>query len=540
MANGPEGAQWEPLPGEEEIKAIITAPEVKSFSWLERLLTNVAGIFAIAFRSLWDHADILWTNKWLWSKKNLQAYDEKIFTPLLNTLVENFVSLGVIDRKAIDSLRNLKPQTPIFDLVYTLFVSMNLLRNFLETSSKAMGGKYVQTVNKEFRPNLPDPSTVVNAAFIAPEKTGEVREILKRHGLKEEDIDLLFIARYQLYDVQTLKTLYLWKLIDKEKVYERMREMGFTDTRTNEIIQTWAIIPPVQDILTMVAKEAFEPDQIARYGLDLEFPADQSEWLEKQGLNRFWQEKYWAAHWNYPSPQQVLELLHRGIVDKDEVNEYYRVVEMPKFWREKLQEASYNVFTRVDTRRMHGMGVLTDEDLIKAYMDQGYNLERASQLAEFTKRYNADTAKHVTMGQIVKAYRNSMINRTEATDLLKSIKFTPDHAEWLLSNADFEETLELQGLYINALKTRYLDGLINDLEARTELAKLNLPGARIDALMSFWKAQFIKGAKLPSKTDLDKFIKQGIIDKDQYRNEMYRLGYSFQYTDWFLRSTGKT
>ncbi len=95
-------------------------------------------------------------------------------------------------------------------------------------------------------------------------------------------------------------------------------------------------------------------------------------------------------------------------------------------------------------------------------------------------------------------------------------------------------------MYINALKTRYLDGLINDLEARTELAKLNLPGARIDALMSFWKAQFIKGAKLPSKTDLDKFIKQGIIDKDQYRNEMYRLGYSFQYTDWFLRSTGKT
>ena len=40
--------------------------------------------------------------------------------------------------------------------------------------------------------------------------------------------------------------------------------------------------------------------------------------------------------------------------------------------------------------------------------------------------------------------------------------------------------------------------------------------------------------KLPSKTDLDKFLKAKIIDADQYKTEMYRLGYSFQYTMWYL------
>jgi hypothetical protein len=539
MPNGPEGIETPTQVTPEDINQIVSVAPVAEQNWLERLYTNVAAVLGVAFQGVWNKLDQIFTFKVTYYKRAMATTKDNEVIPLLKVITNQFQKSGWLDSRTAEMIEKLHPDNPVLDLIYTWLVGVSLLKNYLGTAATGMSGNLIQSLNKEYRPNLPDPQSVIRSAFIAPEKTGDVRDILKRAGLKDEDIDLLFISHYSLYDIQTLRTLYLWKLIDKDKAFERLREMGFTDTRINEIMQTWTIIPPVQDLLMMVAKEAFEPDQIEAYGLDLEFPSDQSEWMEKQGLTDFWQRKYWAAHWNYPSPQQVLELLHRGIIDKEEVNQYYRVVEMPKFWREKLQEASFNVFTRVDTRRMHQMGVLTDEELVKAYTDQGYDLDHALKMAEFTKRYNSQDQLKITKSQIVKAYRNAMINREEATLLFQTIKTNAEEIEWLLVNADFDENLELQNLYVGAIKTRYVNLLMSDNDARIELIKLNLPGARVDALLTAWKATITASSKMPSKTDLDKFLKAGIINADTYRTEMYKLGYSFNYIEWYLAGTGK-
>lgn len=534
MPNGNPESPF-PVKGEDDLNEILKSAPIKEQSWLERLYTNVAAVLSLGFRLAWDRLDEIFIFKVQHSKKVATEYNERVALPLLRALVDAFRSSGLMDDRTAQIIENLKPDTPVVDIIYSLFVGGSLLKNYLQVAGQGMSGNLIQYLNKEYRPLLPDANAAVAAAFIAPEKTGEVREILKRSGLKDEHIDLLFIARYALYDLNTVRTLYLRKLLTKEKAFERMREMGFTDTRINEIMGTWEIIPPVNDILTMVAKEAFEPDQIQRYGLDLEFPSAQSDWLSKQGLSEFWQKKYWIAHWDYPSPQQVLYLLHRGLIEENEVSEYYRVVEMPKFWREKLIQASYIPFTRVDVRRMHKLGVLNDEELVKAYMDGGYDVEHAKKLAEFTKAYNAQGTTEISRSQVMRAYGNSFIDRESAAALLRLLKYSDNDIEWYLTNADYEEALDLQNLYMNATKTKYLDNLINDVDARTELAKLNLPGSRIEAIMAAWIATKQARAKLPSKTDLDKFLKADIITDDTYKSEMYKLGYSTQYTLWYLK-----
>ena len=88
-----------------------------------------------------------------------------------------------------------------------------------------------------------------------------------------------------------VRVLYFRGAIDKDMAFVRMRELGYTDTRIEEIMQSWDIIPPVSEILWMVGKEAFEPDQIAKYGLLDEFPEEVTPWLNKHGYSRFWQEK---------------------------------------------------------------------------------------------------------------------------------------------------------------------------------------------------------------------------------------------------------
>uniref|UniRef100_A0A6H1ZMF4 Uncharacterized protein n=1 Tax=viral metagenome TaxID=1070528 RepID=A0A6H1ZMF4_9ZZZZ len=526
---GPELPSWVPLaPGPSTVKP-----------WLGKLtdyfISAMEAIFKFFADFMLNDVPAFFRERIKEGVKLLDPREEEIW----NGIFKDLTSAGIITPGLAKEILRFKSLPAGANTVFNVMMLNSWLGQYVKTLADSTLAPYVQNLNKVYSPNLPNPGNAIAAGFMYPDLQEKVFDILRRHGFSEENIEILFKSSHRMYDLNVVMMLYLRKELDDVEVKDRMFKLGIPGKLADEIMKTWIIIPPVQDILTMVAKEAFEPDQIMRYGLDEEFPAEQAEWLEKQGLTEYWQKKYWIAHWSYPGPGQVLTMLHRGLITEEEVSEYYRVVEMPPFWRRLLSKISFQPYTRVDTRRMHQMGVLSDEELVKAYMDQGYDQEHAEKMAEFTKRYNAQEKTTVTMSQIIKAYRSSMISRADSKDLLKSLRYNDDTAEFLLSQADFTEQLEIQDLYVDSVKTRYTNNLIEDLEARTMLSKLNLPGARIDALLERWNASRIAYAKIPSKTDLDKFLKSGIITTDVYRIEMYRLGYDFRYTDWYLQSTGK-
>ena len=152
------------------------------------------------------------------------------------------------------------------------------------------------------------------------------------------------------YDENTVRNLYLREVITKEGMEKRMLELGYNKERTAEIIQGWPVIPGVGDLLHLVAKEAFEPDIIKHYGYDEEYPDEQTKWLKMQGLSEDWIRKFWYAHWETPSIGQGFEMLHRGFIDEKELDDLFRTVEIPPFWRDKLRGIAFNPFTRVDVR----------------------------------------------------------------------------------------------------------------------------------------------------------------------------------------------
>lgn len=143
-------------------------------------------------------------------------------------------------------------------------------------------------------------------------------------------------------------------------------------------------IPPVADIITMAVREAFTPDIAARFGQYEGLPTQFVEFVGKKGISREWAERYWAAHWNLPSPQQGFEMLQRGVISHDELALLLRALDIMPFWRDKLVQISYNPLTRVDIRRMYALGVLNENEIHKAYQDIGYNTENAARLTKFT------------------------------------------------------------------------------------------------------------------------------------------------------------
>lgn len=385
----------------------------------------------------------------------------------------------------------------------------------------------------------PHPAPVdnlVRSMIIDPKRSTENRAELKKHGFDNTQIDNIILSYYRTIDEGTLRTCYLREIISEETLFERMHELGYTDTRIKEIVQTWEVIPGPGDLFTMVAKEAFEPDMYSQLGLDKEFPVEQVNWLKKQGISEYWAKKYWYAHWEQPSIGQGFEMLHRGVIDNKTLDLLFRAVEIPSFWRDKLTKIAYNPYTRVDTRRMHAEGVLTDQELITSYLDQGYDSEKALKMAQFTVKYNASHEKELTRSTILSAYKKGLIDRGDVIRLLTDQDYSPDLAEYYATYTDFQIEEETQDILFDNIKESYLLNAYSTAEAKNKLNSMGIKANKVDAIIANWSIEKYKYELLPTKSELTDFLLRGVISEDQFRQIMSRHGYTAASVNWYLEA----
>ncbi|GAI31655.1 unnamed protein product, partial [marine sediment metagenome] len=86
-------------------------------------------------------------------------------------------------------------------------------------------------------------------------------------------------------------------------------------------------------------------------------------------------------------------------------------------------------------------------------------------------------------------------------------------------------------------KKRFQNNLIDTFEARNRLGKLNLSGERTDLLIEEWEIDKLEDDALPSKTDVDKWFKLGLITQDYYKDHLRILGYSEIHADLYIQSS---
>lgn len=447
---------------------------------------------------------------------------------------ENLVTSGFVDQDTAELIKGVKDYNFPYNVVAYAVVPLMILMRDMATSLDTYGLDRQYEAQRKTTPHPAPIENLIQAMIVDPSRSNENREQLKRHGFDDAQIDNIILSHYARTPLDIVRTQYLRGIIDKNKLYERMRELGYTDTRTSEIVKTWQLIPPPQDLFAMVAKEAFEPDIYKKLGLDQEFPSEQIEWMKQQGISPAWAQKYWIAHWDQPSIQQGYEMLHRGVIDGATLDLLFRAVEIPSFWRDKLVQIAYSPYTRVDVRRMHDLGVLNDQQLLKAYMDLGYDEDRAENMVKFTLKFNSDEQKQLTRGAILESYRERLISRRSASELLKAQGYSSDLSDYYLTLEDWQREKDSQKTQINIAQDRYMTNLDSEQTAKERLLKLGLEGDTVNLMLEAWRLDRYKYESLPSKTDLDRFLIKGMITEGEYRGYMARHGYPDHVTTLFL------
>lgn len=229
----------------------------------------------------------------------------------------------------------------------------------------------------------------------------------------------------KLADPGTLLKLKYRGLITDELFLDQLKKQGIGDDVQKLYEDSYLYYPSPSELVMWQAKEVFEPEMIARYGLDAELEGVEREAFYKAGMNDEQITNFWRAHWEHASWRQVVEMLHRGLMTEEEVWDWFRVVEIPPFWRQKLIDMSWNVPTRVDVRRWWDLRTITEERLRELYGHQGYHGKDLDDYVLWTKIY-------VISGDLKDRYKKGWITSEDVASELKKAGMPDERVtEWV-------------------------------------------------------------------------------------------------------------
>lgn len=433
------------------------------------------------------------------------------------------------------------PQNPILRWVFGVLVSAFTWMSVFGGVTSAQA----QTVLHEYGLRCPyrvlSPPDAILAHFRGQIDRETMLETIRKEGYSQSDAQSMWIASLQVPNELDLLGMWMRDIISEPEYDDAMTWRGWDERWIAAMKASGKLLPPVQDLISMAVREAFTPAAVAEFGLDQDFPEEFAFWAEKQGVSRDWAEKYWAAHWGLPSVQMGYEMLHRDVITEDQLKALMKALDIVPAWRDNLIAISFTPYTRVDIRRMHKLGILSEPEVNRAYRDLGYDPEKAANMTRFTVQLNApsraDDAKTIadlTRAQIVGFYKEGTITRDQAARLLRVGGYIEPLIELYLDSADLdierEERADARDLIIERAKA----GVITFEEAQDELARIGLETVEQQkALNKLTRAQ-AAATKQPSKADLAKFRKAGIITDAEYVTRMQQLGYSALWARRFL------
>lgn len=300
-------------------------------------------------------------------------------------------------------------------------------------------------------------------------------------------------------------------------------------------------IPPVADIITMAVREAFTPAIASKFGQYEDLPPDYVKYVGMKGLSKEWAERYWAAHWNLPSPMQGFDMLHRGIIKQEELVMLLRALDVMPFWRDKLIQLAYNVYNRIDVRRMYALGILDKAGVYKAYIEMGYNEEKAKQLTDFVVVQQIATLTGFTSRSVVSAYSKGLINQSQAVSILSGMKIPSSDINSIMDAANHKKEWELKSLQIDSIENLYKKKSINESTAYSRLSILGISSNEITLMLDKWKLA-VKAEKVATWTAAQtlSMYKKGVINQERAIQELIILGYDEEHIAGFMANTQTT
>jgi Holliday junction resolvasome RuvABC DNA-binding subunit len=146
--------------------------------------------------------------------------------------------------------------------------------------------------------------------------------------------------------------------------------------------------------------------------------------------------------------------------------------------------------------------------------------------------------RDLTQAQLVAAYADALLDRTEAFNRLLALGYDDTEAETLLALQDYKTTQEDLKARVENVRLNFLRYAYTEAEASTELTKLGLPVLRVRNLVMSYAREREKATPDFSIATLEGMVKTGVMPEDVAAGYLERQGFlpeqRFYLLNWWL------
>lgn len=382
-----------------------------------------------------------------------------------------------------------------------------------------------QNVYRVFPNRLPGIADLIDLLYKGEISTDSYYDLMRAQGLNSDYADILYKSQVQLLNAADSVSAWRRGIIDEDTLYDNLRKNHYTDSDIQNIIQLTEYFPSPSDLIRFAVREVYNEQIAHQYGLFEDRSEKYIAEAAKAGLQEEQAMNYWAAHWELPSITQAFEMFHRRIINQEDLFRLLKALDVMPYWRERLTQMAYSPLTRVDVRRMYGLGVLDREGVYNAYLDHGYSPDNAELMTQFTIKYETNEDYGITRTTVLKSYKKGLISEQEARQYLAQLGYAENTIDLHMQQAEYDMYEEDIDLYVDNLVQLYRLGSLTLSDLQTALNGLDLPSAYVTKVVNKERIATANKVKVPSKADIEQWLTLKVINETEYSNYMKRLGY---------------
>ncbi len=452
--------------------------------------------------------------------------------PIIDDLLE-YPDLPVSFRRMLAHARALSDPVGLLILVPVAIIAA---QSFLGAAVSGLAEKIRHGSYNLFNPNLLDFGTWFLAKSRDGAYDGRMRQELAWQGWTAEQIEAATLASERWPDASELMTLWRRGDLTDAQFTQRLTALGVPAAGVQMFRDLKDLIPGPADLVRMAVREAWRDDVAQAWGYDQGYVGEFGEWMEKQGFPADWARKYWRAHWMTPSIGQGVEMYHRDKITQEQLTELLKINDLAPGWIPPLLAIARPVPGRIDRRWAYEEGEITEAQLFRLYQDDGYDEFWAGVLTKTTMKRAVSEAKGLTRASVERAYRKRRLSRAEALGMLGDLGIQPGIAAFYLDQVDQDRAEELLDRRADAVEKGYLAGLLSEGDVFERLGAIGVASDEIDANLEVWNIVLDARTQRPTRANLDKWFRQGVVGVPEYRHQMSLLQYSDAYIDNYLAS----
>lgn len=314
-------------------------------------------------------------------------------------------------------------------------------------------------------------------------------------------------------------------LISESDLNSYATKLGFSDTELQNLDKLTEFFPSPRDLIDFAVREAFEPDEKLFIHNGNAIPTPFIDYSAKVGLSYEWIKRFWHSHWRLLGAERILEGFHRKLITETRALDYLRRLDYTEQDRELLLNMSYNLLTRVDVRRMFLDGIISSKDLFEYYQTLGYSEKDSFNMLTLSK-----SMRFIDTSDLRKMYLNEyelgLLTISEISTKLRDTGLDSDEISNFLYLSERQTELERISIVKEQIELQFYKGIITFEALIQQLRTLGVSDKELKRIEKFASVFQYQEKTLPTKAELLRFLKKGIIDLETWVMYMRKRGYS--------------